>query len=371
MIRVVETVLGPVDADQLGFVQPHEHLSSDSSAQARALHTASDEELRAAGIEPAQRQRLLEPIRMDNLGWIRRYVRNTDNLALDDEDAVVASLAEFRAAGGTAVVDCTSRGIRRNPQALRRISERSGVHVVMGCGWYIADFHPPEVAERAVEELAENMITELEVGVGDPGIKAGVIGEIGTSWPIHPDEEKVLRAAAVAAAATGAGMQVHPGRHPDAPKAALAILGAAGADLSRVSMSHVDRTVTSVPELVRLARSGCYLELDQFGQESTYYPYGDFDVPNDGARITMLRKLLDAGLGERLLISQDLGYKALLPRYGGPGYAHLLHDVVPLMRRRSFTEDEIEQITTHNPVRLLARAAGDGFGAGMSREETA
>lgn len=355
MSGVVETVLGPVGADRLGHVQPHEHLSSDSSAQARALYAGSDDELRKAGLEPAHRARLLESIRMDNLAWIRRYVRNTDNLALNDEDAVVASLEEFRAAGGTAVVDCTSGGIHRNPEALRRISERCGVHVVMGCGWYIADFHPPEIGQLTIAELAEIMINEIEAGVGDSGIKAGVIGEIGTSWPIHPDEEKVLRAAALTATTTGAGMQVHPGRHPDAPEAVLSILESAGANLSCISISHVDRTLISISEMVRVAHRGCYLELDMFGQESTYYPYGDFEAPNDGARVGMLRELIDAGFGDRLLISQDLGYKALLPRYGGPGYAHLLHDVLPLMRRRSFTEPEIQQITVHNPIRLLSR----------------
>lgn len=351
----VTTVLGPVSADRLGHVQPHEHLLADSSAQARALHAATDGQLGAAGIDPADRHLLMEDIRLENLHWIRRHARNVDNLRLTDVDVAVEELRAYAALGGGTIVECTSIGIGRDAAGLRRIAAASGVHVVMGCGHYLHDFHAPGLEALDEGAIAGQIVDDLTAGVraGDETVVAGVIGEIGTSWPLHTVERTVLRAAAVAQRETGAGVQVHPGRDPRAPFAVLDVLAEAGADLARVSMSHVDRTLRRPADLLRLAATGCFVEFDFFGQESSYYPYAEFDLPNDARRADLLVELVAAGYTERLLISQDLGYKSLLSRYGGPGYGHILRDVVPLLRRKGLSADQVATITRVNPVRLL------------------
>ncbi|TKV57386.1 hypothetical protein FDO65_17845 [Nakamurella flava] len=351
----VTTVTGPVEAASLGHVAPHEHLVSDSSAQVVALYEGPAERRAALGIDEADRELLMAPMDIRNLGWIRRHAMNVDNLRLDDREATLEALADFRGLGGTAIVECTPIGLGRDPLALRELSQASGVLVVMGSGWYLADFHPAELDAADTGRLREEILRDLTVGVDDTGVRSGIIGEIGTGWPLHPAERLVLQAAAQAQRASGAAMQIHPGRHPEAPAAVLRVLDEAGADLTKVSVSHLDRTLTDPADLVEIARTGCYLEFDMFGQESTYYPYGWFEVPNDGARVRLLEALVERDLLGQLLISQDTGYRSLLPRWGGTGYAHILREVVPLLRRRGWSPADVDRLTRTNPARWLSR----------------
>lgn len=349
----VMTVQGPVSASALGHIAPHEHLLSDSSKQARELYAGPDARLADLGIAAAERELIVADITLDAHYWIRRHAMNYANLTLDDEDAAVDSLLDFKALGGGTLVECTSIGLHRNPEGLGRIAERADLNIIMGSGWYLHGFHPADLADAAVQDLQRQIIIDLTEGAQGTSIRSGFIGELGTSWPIHPVEQRVLQAAAGAQQTNNVAIQVHPGRHPDAPMACIKMLEAAGADLSRVSISHVDRTLVAIEQMSDLAASGCYLEFDMFGQESTYYPYGWFDMPNDAQRVKVIAQLLDAGLGEQVLISQDLGYRTLLPRWGGPGYAHILREVVPLMQRHGFTSGDVDTLTRANPARWL------------------
>lgn len=118
---------------------------------------------------------------------------------------------------------------------------------------------------------------------------------------------------------------------------------------SRVIMSHLDRTLFDLDSMLRLADTGCYLEFDLFGQESSYYPLADIDMPNDATRVDYLTALIARGYGRRLLVAQDICTKTHLRKYGGEGYRHLLRNVVPLMRRKGMSDDEIADITVNNP----------------------
>lgn len=349
----VMTVRGPVDGAELGHIAPHEHLLSDSSKQARELYNGPTERLTELGMAASEREMIIADITLDTHYWIRRHAINGANLTLDNEEAAGDSLLDFKALGGRTLVECTPIGLHRNAGGLRRIAERVDLNIIMGCGWYLHGFHPNELADSTVEDLQQHILGDLVKGVDGTSIRSGFIGEIGTSWPIHPVEQRVLQAAAGAQQATGVAMQIHPGRHVEAPMACIRLLEAAGADLSRVSVSHIDRTLVTVEQMTELAASGCYLEFDMFGQESTYYPYGWFDMPNDAQRIRLIGQLIDGGMGNQILISQDLGYRTLLPRWGGPGYAHILREVVPLMRRHGFTPADVGVLTRGNPARWL------------------
>lgn len=349
----VMTVCGPVPGHALGHVQPHEHLISDSSDQALRLHAGDDAGLQQLGIRPEDREQLVAPLDWESLRWVRRHAMNTHNLRLAGGAEAAEALTEYAGLGGTTIVDCTSIGLGRDPVGLRDLSVVTGVNIVMGCGFYVHDFHPANLEQQTEEEISATIVADLTVGADGTGVRAGIIGEIGLSWPPHPDEIRVLRAAARAQRLTGAGVQVHPGRHPDAPASALDVLEAEGADLSRVSISHIDRTIADVQAILDLAARGCFIELDMFGQESCYYPYGQFEVPNDAGRATVVARLLDAGRGDQILVSQDLGYRSLLSRFGGPGYGHILRDVLPLLARRGVSADDLNQIVHANPRSLL------------------
>lgn len=94
----------------------------------------------------------------------------------------------------------------RNPDALKLISLASGVNVIAGAGYYVAASHPKEIQTMTEEQIADSIVKEIMVGMDGStmGVRAGIIGEIGTSWPITENEKKVLRGAALAQQRTGA-----------------------------------------------------------------------------------------------------------------------------------------------------------------------
>ena len=184
---------------------------------------------------------------------------------------VMPSAAEA-SLGGRSLVQSIPRGIGRNPHALAQISRGAGVHVIMGSGHYVAAVHPEGMDERTEDDLAREIIVDIVEGVEDSGIKAGMIGEIGCTWPLAPNERKSLSAAALAQQETGAAISIHPGRNPDAPLEILEILANSGADLSRVIMGHLDRTVFDFDALLSLAASGCYPRMGPFRQRGVVLP---------------------------------------------------------------------------------------------------
>jgi len=202
--------------------------------------------------------------------------------------------------------------------------------------------------------LNQEIVRDLVEGADGTGIRAGIIGEVGCSTPLTDLERKVLRASAAAQRATGAPLTLHPGHHREAPFEILEVLEPAGANLSRTVMCHVDRTAGDRATLGRLAASGCYLEYDLFGFESSHYPWEiPVDMPNDAARLAYVRWLIDEGFGARVLLSHDVCLKRKLSAYGGHGYAHIPRNVVRLMRRKGFSEGEIRTLLVENPARLL------------------
>jgi phosphotriesterase-related protein len=152
---------------------------------------------------------------------------------------------------------------------------------------------------------------------------------------------------------------IHPGRDQAAPMEIVRVLDQAGADLSRTIMCHIDRTIDRPELLSELAATGCVLEYDLFGFEHSYYSWSlPVDMPNDAGRLRWLRWLIERGHGDRLVISHDICFKDKLAAYGGHGYAHILEQVVPLMRDKGFAEGEIRAILEDTPRRLFALSTG-------------
>jgi phosphotriesterase-related protein len=331
----VQTVRGRVEPALLGHVQPHEHLLVDL-------------------LPPALRDTPGEPIRLETLGHLRRHwTSNPENLKLDSVEDAIDEMRRYRDAGGGTLVDATCVGIGRDPAGLLRISEASGVHIVMGCGYYESVYHPSDLEALPEESISERIERDVVEGVDGTGIRAGIIGEIGLGDPIKPPEEKVLRAAAAAQRATGAAVLIHPPRHPHGPREAVRILCDAGGDPERAIVCHIDRTLFDFAPMRELATTGCTLEFDLFGQESSFYPLTPIDMPNDATRIDYLCALIEAGFAERLLVAQDICTKTHLTRYGGESYSHILENVVPMMERKGLGKQEIRKLCVENPARLL------------------
>lgn len=342
---LIQTVLGPVRPSELGPTTTHEHLYIDFSFMYRPAQDSPSQELADA------------PITLENLGWIRRnYYSNRSNLQLMDLNTTIGEVRKYSEVGGGAIVDATTMGIGRNPDALAQISRESGVHIIMGAGFYVEAAHPEDMDKRSVDDLAREIVGDIVEGVEGSGIRAGIIGEVGCTWPLTPNERKSLSAAAIAQRETGAAILIHPGRHPDAPLEILELLASGGAETSRVIMGHLDRTVFESGALESIAASGCYLEWDLFGNEGSYYPLAEIDMPSDAQRLDSIKHAANAGYSDRIVIGQDICMKHRLISYGGHGYGHILENIVPKMRRKGFSEDEVRAITVLNPAEILAFA---------------
>ena len=348
----VRTVLGDVEPASLGITLTHEHLLNTFASPPRG-----------SGQWPPRGQvpddpRANQPITLENIDWIRRYGSvHPDNVGFQDEALLVNEVMAFKHAGGGAMVDATIPDVTRDPQAMARIARATGIHVLAGCGHYVDQYHPDDMDDRSEEQLMQEIIHDVTVGCDGTDIKAGIIGEIGCTTPMTANEIKTLRAASRAQMETGAPLLIHPGRSVSAPFEAMNVVVEAGGDPDRTIMSHVDRTLFDHQAMVQLARTGCYIEFDHFGHEMPHYRSNPtIDMPNDAVRINHLQWLIAAGYQDKLVISHDIAVKIKLLKYGGFGYAHILENVVPIMKRKGMTQEQIDSILVHNPARILTMA---------------
>ena len=336
---LVRTVRGDIAPASIGRVLFHEHLLFDLVLPDR----------RATITDP--------PITLANRWQIDyRSNENRNNARQLDVDVTAAELTALKEDGGSLVVDQSTYGLARDPHGLAAASARADVHVVAAAGLYCAAYLDNAVTELSVDQLAARFIAEVEDGLDGTAIRAGLIGEIGCSWPMAPVERRALEAAAIAARATGASISVHPGRHGDAPFEIVDILRAAGADLARVVICHMDRTFPNGERIAALLATGVCVEWDFFGIEQSHYWFGDVELPTDLQRLRLIEALIRAGHGARILISQDICSCTRLQRWGGHGYGHLLRNGPALMRRAGLGEAEIDQLLRLNPLRLLTLA---------------
>ena len=218
----------------------------------------------------------------------------------------------------------------------------------------------------SVEMVAEELVRDVIEGLDGTDVRAGIIGEIGTSEPVGPGEKKALAAAAIAQQVTGCAITVHVHMGARTGHEILSVIEDAGGDLSRVVLGHLDVHLSrdydpssAVRHHVELADRGCYVEYDLCGFEETRSA-GDgptYHHATDDARADAVVQLVELGYGAQLLLSHDVGKKIQLKRFGGPGYSHTMTGFRERLEVRGLTSGVIEQIYTANPQRVLAMAA--------------
>ena len=309
-MALVQTVLGPIEPASLSFTLPHEHT------QIALWHIEG---------------------RWDYWQLTR------------DEPVILHELARFRAAGGSALVDLTQPGVGRDPEWLVRLAKASGLHLVMGCGWYRTAYYPPEarIDRRSVDDLADELTREFEDGVGESGVRPGIIGEIGTDKPwVSALEERVHRSAARAAVRTGLAITTHAVMSAVGLDQ-LRLFEEEGADLSRVVIGHAD-SFPVLEHYLEIVRRGSTLEFDFLGMSFT-----PTERHGEGRVVELLCELLSRGHADRILLSQDVCHDSQLTRYGGQGYVYLAESFLPRLREAGVSAAEIETMTVLNPRRLL------------------
>jgi phosphotriesterase-related protein len=336
----VMTVLGPIAADDLGVTLPHEHILNDCRCW---WHRPT---------EPTRRHLATEPVHQGIIGELRMdpFV-NLDNCALDDEPLAIAELLAFKHEGGASVVDPTCRGIGRNPPALQRIARATGLNIVMGSGYYLQSSHPPSLAGMSVDAIADEIVAEAIDGI--EGTRIGLIGEIGVSSDFTPDEEKSLRGAARAQARTRLPLMVHLPGWFRVGTTVLDSIEEEGGSLHHTVLCHMNPSFTDPDYQTACAARGAFIEYDMIGMD---YFYADQQVqcPSDEEVAGAIARLVAAGLGTRLLLSQDVFLKMMLTRYGGFGYAHVLRHFVPRLRRQGVPEAAISAMLIDNPRAVFA-----------------
>jgi phosphotriesterase-related protein len=337
----VQTVLGGINAKDMGITLTHEHLLIDA---------------RKAWYEPKEASKIAlahEKVSIDILHELRHdpYM-NFDNCFMFDEDIAVNEAKQFQFLGGGTIVDATCLGIGRDPRALQRISKRTGLHVIMGCGYYLESRHLPHVKDASVDALAYEIVKDVLEGADGTNIRAGYIGEIGVSKNFTSQEEKVLRASSRAQAKTGVALSIHlPGWERLAHKV-LDIITGEGGDISKTILDHMNPSFEDVEYQTSLAERGAYLEYDMIGMDY-YYANESSQSPSDEDNAKAIKHLIDLGFADKLLLSQDVFLKMMLTCYGGNGYGYILRHFVPRLRRHGVTEETIQTMLVDNPARVF------------------
>ena len=293
----IRTVLGDIDPDELGTTLCHEHLVAHISE--RQILTAVD---------------------------------------------VLSDLQVLVQAGGQAVVEVTNIGMGRDVASLQQLALDTGLHIICATGYYQQSHYPDTISQMSIDDLAACFVTEIMDGVNGSDVRAGIIGEIGTSQEaVTADEAKVLRASARAALATGTPLTTHTSLGHLACQQ-LTILAEEGLPLNWVAIGHLDL----IPEPdyhTAVAEQGAYIQYDTFGKAA---------YQSDEARIACLGEMVRRGFGQQILISCDISRASYLKAQGGWGYVYLLEQIVPALRRAGVDDEVLHQILVENPARFLA-----------------
>lgn len=298
----VMTVTGEVDESELGRVLPHEHLFVD----------------------------LWRPFGREGV--------------FQEVDLAVAETEGLGAVGVGTLVDVTPVEVGRNPLGLRTVAETSGLNIVMGCGHYREPYlDNGRINAMDVGRLADEIVSEITDGVGDTGVRPGVIGEVASEYAeITAVEERCLRAAARAHVRTGLTLTTHAAVYPSGlPQ--LVIFESEGVDLTRVVIGHCD-TVPDPDYHLEIARRGAYVQFDTIraGRERDL-----------SQRVDFIRRLADAGFVDRVLLSHDICLRPHLRSYGGSGLTFVPGEFSERLRGNGFTEVEVDLMTRVSPARAI------------------
>jgi phosphotriesterase-related protein len=298
------TVLGPIPADQFGLALPHEHVLCDF--------------IGAEGTGPHR--------------WDREAVAARMLPLL--EEAVRAGVRGF--------VDCTPACIGRDPELLRTLALKTGLHFLTNTGYYKEPYLPPHAFTDSPDELAARWVREAEAGIEGTGIRPGFIKIAVNPGALVPVQQKIVRAAARAQRQTGLAIACHTA-HPVAAMEALDLLEEEGAPLDRFIVVHAD-AIEDRESHLRIWDRGAWVEYDAVGWKPLEW------------HAELVAWFLRQRGPERLLLSHDAGwYWAGEPEGGAQKpFTPLTEGLVPQLQARGVSAETLHQLLVANPARAFA-----------------
>ncbi|MDA0988468.1 MAG: phosphotriesterase-related protein [Chloroflexi bacterium] len=315
----VNTILGPVDVNDLGFTLTHEHVRESS-----------------AGVPYTY------PELLDHEGDVARGV---------------ARLNEAAAEGVGTILNMTTLDLGRDMRLLQEVAERVELNIVPATGLW-RDIPRHVGLGSTIDQLAKAFIREIEVGVEGTGIKAGVIKvatdvEHITAEGLTRPNDLVLRSAARACNHTGIPIATHTAALAKAGDYQVAVFEEEGVDLRRVCIGHSNDT-NDIDYLTGILRKGCFLGMDR-------YPGGRAGSLNWEDRTQMVKRLVDLGFAGQVTLSHDFGgSRPALPEviemrnaYNPDGYCFVIRKVLPRLRELGVSEEDIHTMTVDAPRRLF------------------
>lgn len=300
---MIQTVTGKIAKENFGICAAHEHLSIDLSR-----------------------------------------IKNDPDTILDDEQGVLEELNYFKNAGGQSIVELTNDGMGRDVQKLKRLSEKTGIHIISCTGFYKDPFIPEFAQGWTRDQFAAHFIKESTEGISDTGILPGVIGEVGTSLnEIKPIEKELILGAGKAALETGLPVSTHT---------TLGTMGQAQVEMffdlglpkDQVIIGHQDLNANK-DEVLSVLEAGVYIGFDTIGKNN-YRP--------DEERADFLLDFIERGYHKQILLSADLTRKSHWRKYGGPGYDLVLRDFIPELKAQGVADEVISDLLIHNPASAFA-----------------
>lgn len=273
------------------------------------------------------------------------FTGDLDHL-LNDKHVALRELEFFEQAGGVAIVEITPSDLGRNPKLLVDIALQTSLNLVMATGWYRKAFYPEFIDSVSAKDLAHIMIQELTEGIELESGKrafAGIIGEIGVDRDIvSAQEERVLRAAAMASLETGAPISTHSSMYPVGVKQ-LAILQEYALSEKKVIIGHAD-TYLDDEYHSKIVDAGCYIQFDTIGRHH---------MNSDDDRVASIIRLVEHGYQDQILLSTDRCFRSDLKTFGGLGYDYLFTTFREKLLQAGIKSETFDLITQENALRAL------------------
>jgi phosphotriesterase-related protein len=244
--------------------------------------------------------------------------------------------------------------VGRDPTFTRRAGAKAGIRTIVATGIPREAWQPASLLDAPTETLAAMMTAEIVDGIEDTGIRAGLIHVAVSRW-LTNSERRSLSAAGMVQGATGVAVCVdlEIGSKGSEYDTALDILADGGADLSRVAVSNLVPRPDNLELCLALAGRGCFLGFTLFGQDHRRV-MGDIMDTHPEVQASSIKGFIDRGLRDRIMLSQNVDHIELMTVNGGPGYAHLLTTVLPLIRSYNVSDEEVIELMVTNPGRWLA-----------------